>query len=781
MTKINNIAVLGAGVMGSQIASHFVNAGYKVKVFDISQEICEKGLEFCKNLKPAPLYNPKSIENIIPLNYDEHIGQLKDCDWIIEVIAERLDWKEDLYKKIIPNLKDTAFVTSNTSGLLVKELLNNLPEDFRKRFFVTHFFNPPRYMKLVEIISGEDTDSIHIENAASVLEDKLGKGVVYAKDTPNFIANRIGVYGMMVTLAETVKKKLTIEDVDALTGTLIGRPKSATFRTADVVGLDTMAYVANTAFDKCEDDESRNMFKIPEFLQKMLDNEWLGQKSKQGFYKKIEKGVIHSLDFETMEYTPQNKKRFSGIGLARENTTVDGKLLALINAPDIAGEFTWEVFSQTLIYAANRLGEIADDIVNIDRALCWGFGWRKGPFEIWDMLGLKQTVNRMKEDRKNIPKWIDKMLSAGCESFYKIENGIKYFYDYKEGEYVALDANKKELSFSSIKYNGALITKNWSASIVDLGDEVAGVEFHSVLQADFNPIDGSLMETVAEALMWVSEKGYKGIVISSDATHFSAGANLNLILNAAENEDWESIETLTGNMQQIMQAVRFSGFPVIAAPYGMVLGGGYEMIGACDRVVASAELYCGLVEVGVGLIPGAGGNLRLISKLEDAQKLKVPGNFQVVQKAFQTIAFAKVSMSANHAQSLGYLTKEDRVVINRDYLLNEAKNEVLKMADNYSPPKYKDKIKLPGKTGRLAIESSIKGFQKSGKISEHDALIGRKLSFVLTGGKKGGPLSGVSEQYLLDIEREVFLSLCGEEKSQARIDHMLKKGKPLRN
>ncbi|MAV59238.1 MAG: 3-hydroxyacyl-CoA dehydrogenase [Candidatus Marinimicrobia bacterium] len=781
MKKIENVAVLGSGVMGSQIAAHLTNAGYKVFLFDMDQKLCEKGIDFCKNLKPAPFYNPKNSSNIIPQNYNDHLESIKNCDWIIEVIAEKLEWKQELYKKILPFLKDDAVVTSNTSGLLVKELTDGMDNSFKERFFVTHFFNPPRYMKLVEIVPGSETKQDYIDLISDFLTNQLGKGVVRAKDTPNFIANRIGVFGMMVTLQETINKKLSIEDVDALTGTLIGRPKSATYRTADIVGLDTLTYVAKTAYDKGVNDNFRNYFKLPEFIESMISNGWLGQKSKQGFYKKIEKGVIHSLDFETMDYTPQNKKRYKGVGLARENTNINSKLRALVNSEDIAGEFTWEVFSKTLLYASYLVGEISDDIISIDNALKWGFGWEVGPFEVWDALGFEKTLNRMKEDRKEVPAWINEMCNQGSNSFYKVENGKKYFYSFNQTKYLEISKNDSSFSFQSKKDQGLHLNKNWSASIVDLEDGVAGVEFHSVLQSNFNPIDGSLMQTIAETLSLVKDQGYKGIVISSDATHFSAGANLNLILNAAENNDWDSIDNLTSNMQKILQSVRFSNFPVVVAPFGMVLGGGYEVVGACDRVVAAAELYCGLVEVGVGLIPGAGGNLRLISKLEDEQKTIIPGNFQVVKQAFETIAFAKVSFSANHAKSLGYLTSHDKIIVNKDHILSCAKNEVLKMSEDYNPPKYKDNIKLPGKTGRLAFESTIKGFVKSGKISEHDALIGRKLAFVLTGGDKGGPMSGVDEQYLLDIERETFLSLCGEEKSKARISHMLKTSKPLRN
>ncbi len=613
------------------------------------------------------------------------------------------------------------------------------------------------------------------------LQNVLGKGVVFAKDTPNFVANRIGVFSMLMTLREAQKKKLSVEDVDALTGTLIGHPKSATFRTADIVGLDTLAFVAGNAYAKCEQDEARDLFQIPPYLGEMLKKGLLGQKSGQGFYKKAGKGKILSIDLKTLEYKPQQKTRFAGVRRARENTTTAGKLKVLAESGDTAGKFTWEVMSAILLYSANRLGEIADDIVNIDRAMRWGFGWEYGPFEIWDILGLEDTVKKLKAEGREITPWVLEMVKGGKTAFYGFVDGRECYYDPNTADYLPLPRDKAELRFSTLKKRGGTLKDFWSASAVDLGDGVVGVEFHSVLKPELNPIDGSIMETIQWAAKWVADNKFKGLLISGDGTHFSAGANLNLILENALRKDWAAIEKMTRSMQDILQSLRFAPFPVVAAPFGLVLGGGYETIGACDRVVAAAELYCGLVEVGVGLIPGAGGNLRMLLKTIDRLAPARTGPFPVISKVFEAIGFAKVSSSAKEAQAIGYLTKQDRIVINREHLLYNAKQEVLKMSKGYRPPELRQDIILPGPDGLLVMEATIQDYIKAGKISPHDGLIAKKLAYVLTGGDKGGPFTPVDEQYLLDIEREMFISLCGETKSIDRIAYMLKHGKPLRN
>ena len=778
--EVKKVAVLGTGVMGGQIAAHISNANIEVLAFDMDQETAKNGIKVAQEIKPAAFYNKKSTELITPLNYNDHISRISECDWVVEAISERIDWKKDLYGKVSEHLSENSVLTSNTSGISLSELSEDMNNSLKSRFFITHFFNPPRYMKLVEIIYPDSINHDLMNVIINILENDLGKGVVHAKDTPNFIANRIGVFGMMKVLEVAKKMKLSVEDIDFFTGSLIGRPKSGTFRTADIVGLDTMAYVGKTAYDKCDDDESRETFKLPDYIQKMIDKNWLGQKSGQGFYKKIEKGVIHSIDLDTLEYSPQNKKRYPGVRLAKEYTSLDDRIRKLIYSNDPSGKFTWETVSNTLIYSANRMNEIADDIYSIDRSMRWGFGWDQGPFEAWDIIGLEKSVNKMEEENQKVPQWINEMISSGNSNFYKYIDGELCYYDLNNKEYKTVPFSLKELTFLSKKKKNKLIKKNWSASVVDLGDGIVGVEFHSVLKEDLNPIDGSIMETLKFARDWTLDNGYKGLVISGDGKNFSAGANLNMILDLSERKDWDSLEKVINLMQSLMQELHFSPFPVVAAPFGLVLGGGFETIGACDRIVAAAESYIGLVEVGVGLIPGAGGNLRMISRLTKKINTMVPGAFPIIQKAFETIGYAKVSFSAKQAQSYGYLQKDDVIVVNRDYLLSTAKDTALSMVDNYQAPAV-ESFKLPGVSGRLAIKTMVKGLVKIKKISEHDALIAEKLSYVLTGGDKGGPFSPVDEQYLLDIEREAFISLCGEQKTIDRIKYMLMKGKPLRN
>ena len=778
--KINKVAVLGTGVMGAQIAAHLTNANIPVYSFDMDQNVSEKGIESSKNLKPSPYYNPKNIDLITCYNYNDHLDKISECDWVIEVISERLDWKHELYDKVIPHLNSNAILTSNTSGLSLSSLSEKMNEEIKSRFFITHFFNPPRYMKLVEIIACDLVDKQNIDFIANFLENVLGKGVVHAKDTPNFIANRVGTYGMMVTLEEAKKRKLSIEDVDALTGTLIGRAKSATFRTADVVGLDTLAFVAKTAYENCPDDPERDTFKIPEYLNVMLENKWLGQKSKQGFYKKIDKGVIHSIDLETMEYSPMSKKRYGAVALAKEKVFVKDKISAAVKSDDVAGDFLWSTISKSLVYAANLTGEISDDIVSIDSALKWGFGWELGPFEVIDAIGLEYFNNRLSSEGKTNAKWLIEMFEKGNDKLYKIIESKLHFYCPLDSLYKPIHTNEKQLTFFNLLNKNNLIKKHWSASLVDLDDGVAGIQLHSVLQPALNPIDGSMTEMLKFGLDWVSENSYKGLVVSGDGNNFCAGANLNLILNASLNKDFKSIDELTNSLQQVFQEMKYSKFPVVAAPYGLVLGGGMEMVGGCDLRVAAAETYIGLVEVGVGLIPGAGGNLRMLSNLSKKIKTGMTGTLPLVQKAFETIGFAKVATSAKHAKSYGYFIEDDKIIVNRDHLLSEAKNTIIDMSEGYNPPEP-ETFKLPGAAGRMAIEIAAKGMVKSGKISEHDALIGKKLAYVLTGGDKAGPFTSLDEQYLLDIERECFLSLCGEQKSIDRIEFMLKKGKPLRN
>ena len=780
-TKIEKVAILGAGVMGGQIAAHLSNAGIPSLMFDLNQELADKGVAAATKIKPAAFYNPKTVSLIEPLNYEDHIERLQEADWVIEVIAERLDWKQQLFERIAPHLKADVVLSSNTSGLSWEAMAGAMPENLRSRFFITHFFNPPRYMKLVEFVAGEVTDKEMLKDMAAFTEDVLGKGVVWCKDTPNFVANRIGIYGMMLTMKLAEERQLTVTDVDNLTGSLIGHPKSATFRTGDVVGLDTLVHVANTAYELGENDEQRELFKIPDYLQKLVDDGRLGQKSGAGFYKKIDKGVIHELNMKTLDYQPGKKRKFDAVRAAKNETYLPGKFRALVKIDDVAGTFIWELLAGIMIYSANRVPEIADDIVNIDNAMKWGFGWELGPFETWDALGVATTCERMKREGKKVSTWVTEMLAAGHERFYGFDGQRKTFYDPVEKAMKPVPVHPREIDVQVIKQRGGLIKKEWSASLLDIGDGVALVSTHSVLQPTFNPIDGSMLQMVDYAVDWVEENGFKGLVIASECTHFSAGANLKLMLKIIDDKDWDEMDRVSKTMQDILRKVYYAPFPVVAAPHWLALGGGYETIGACDRVVAAAELWTGLVEVGVGLIPGAGGNWRMVCKMTDRLAKGRAGAFPVVQKVFESVGFAKVSASAKHAMSIGYLTKDDKIVVNTDHRIHAAKEEALAMSDGYVTPEPRKDIFLPGKGGMLAVKSTIKGLQKAGKISEHDALVAEKLGYVLTGGNKGGVMKPMNEQDFMDLEREAFVSLAGEPKTRDRIDHMLRTGKPLRN
>lgn len=780
MRDIRTVGVCGAGVMGSQLAAFLASAGFEVLLFDLEQQLAEKGLAGALRAKPAAFYDPEAARRIAACNYDEHLERFGECDWVIEAIAERLDWKVDLYKKISSRLPADAPLTSNTSGLPLGELVRDLASDLRSRFLITHFFNPPRYMRLVELVPGEATRPEVVAGIEAVLGETLGKGVVRAKDTPNFIANRIGIYGMMLALKLTQEMRLSVEQVDAITGPVMGRPKSATFRTADVVGLDVLAAVARTTFEQCADDESHALFAQPPLLTELIERGWLGQKSGQGFYKK-DGDTIYALDLQELEYRPRTKPRMDGIGVARRATALRRKLPALVYNPDAAGSLAWELTIGTLAYAAHRLGEIADDIVAIDEAMRWGFGWELGPFEVWDAIGVERSVSRMRQESKPVPAPVQALLDSGQSGFYRYDDaGRRTFFDVSTRAMTPLPTPPRCIALADRKAAGQELLRNWSASLVDLGDGVACFELHSALQPELNPIDGAILDLLQQALDLVRREGRTGLVLSHDGTHFCAGANLALILELARSRQFDVLEQVSKTMQDLTQAIKYAPFPVVAAPFSLTLGGGFELIAPCAQIVALAELYCGAVEVGVGLIPGAGGNLRVLSHFAQRLSAQQHGPMAAAQKAFETIAFARVSSSAHEAKALGYLRPDNPIVLSRRHQIALAKEMVLELAPDWAPPEP-PQLLLPGTGGRLAIQAVVKGYRLAGKISAHDELIAKGLAHVLTGGSRGGAREPLDEQYLLDLEREVFVSLAGEPKSQERMAHMLETGKPLRN
>ena len=778
--KIEKVAVFGAGVMGAQIAGHLANAGIPSFLFDINDELANKGIEALTSLKPAPLYKPKNAGLVTPCTYDNDIEKITEVDWILEAVVERLDIKEQVYKNLLPHITETAILTSNTSGIPLSDLTDSLPDDVKKRFMITHFFNPPRYMQLLELVRGEQTSDETYNTMIDFGESVLGKGIVHAKDTPNFIGNRIGVYGMMVTMNLAIDQSFTVEEVDKLTGPISGRPKSATFRTSDVVGLDTMRHVSKTTYEKVLDDEERNMFKIPDILNELVDSGRLGQKTKAGFYKKNENKSIYSVDFKTGEYSPMEKVRFDCFRIAKDRQKLDDKLKALCYGDDRGSKYFWEITAKTLIYSANRIPEISDDIVNIDNAMKWGFGWEKGPFESWDAIGVQKSVDRMKTEGKKVPSWVLGMLESGRDTFYTTKNGERTYWCPVGKHPVTIKPNPKVLNLAIYKTGDKTLKRDLSASVNDLGDGILNVEFHSILQPTLNPIDGSYIEMINVALDLIETGDYKAMVLGHQGANFCAGANLNLILKLCQHQMWDELNMAIKILQDTTQRIRFSKGPVVAAPFQLALGGGVELVQPAAHRVVAAETYMGLVEVGVGLIPGGGGNLRMILNAMDGGTSRM-GAFQKIQKTFETVGFAKVATSADEAKHLGYLKKDDTVVLNRDYLIQTAKDKAIELADGYEPPVYRDDLKLPGAGGRTAMSMALKGFKMQGKISEHDLKIGEKLAYVMTGGDKAGLTKTVDEQYILDIEREAFVSLSGEKLTQDRISFMLKKGKPLRN
>ncbi len=800
LKEIRKAAVLGAGVMGATIAAHLANVGIPSYLLDIvprelapeeekkgltlespevRNRLSNKGKEDLLKNKQKPLYRDSNIDLITPGNFEDDMEKLKEVDWVIEVVIENMDIKKKVYKQVEENWKEGTIVSSNTSGLSISEMVSENSPEFRKHFLGTHFFNPPRWMKLLEIIPCKDTSEDVLNYMHRFCEKVLGKGVVFAKDTPNFIANRIGVFSIVYTLRLMVEESMSVEEVDTITGPPMGRPKSATFRTSDMVGLDTFVHVARTVYDKSQDPEEKDLFVLPEFIQKMIDNKMLGDKTRQGFYKRVKSesgSEIMALDYKTLEYHPRQKPRFDILSKTKKAGLKDGFKM-LIESDDKAGKFAWNLTKRILLYSAFLIPEISDDIVNVDRAMRWGFNQKLGPFEQWDALGVRESVERMKSDGETIPANVEEMLSKGFESFYKEdENGALSYYDFATKSYKPVPLSPEIISLPALKKQGKLVKGNDDGSLVDMGDGVLCLEQHSPQQA----LSNDFMELIFEAIEEV-EKNYVGLVIGNQEKYFCVGANVVLMLMAAQSGEWDQINEMDKRYQDGLMALKYSNFPVVAAPFQMTLGGGMEVAAHCNRIHAAADTFMGQVEIGMGLIPGAGGNKELLIRMteglrEDTKVDRLP----YVQKAFEAIAMATTSTSARHAQELGFMRPTDKITINQDYLLHDAKNTVLAMVlEGFEPPKQKP-IKVLGEYGLATFKVGVQNMLWGGYITEYEQKVANKIAFVLCGGDIK-PDSLVSEQYLLDIEREAFLSLLGEEKTQERISHFLSTGKPLRN
>ena len=806
--SIKQAAVIGAGVMGATIAAHLANADIPAFLLDIVPPQCTDedkmkgltpdspefrnkfaatGLQNALNAKPAAFYVPENARLIRTGNLEDNLQWIREAEWIIEVVVERLDIKKSLFEKIESVRTPGAIVTTNTSGIPIASLCQGRSEDFRKHFLGTHFFNPPRYMKLLEIIPGPDTLPEVLERIACLGEAVLGKGIVHAKDTPNFIANRIGMHSMLRVIRTVQELGLTLEAVDKLTGPVLGNAKSATFRTADLVGLDTMAHVASNVYDNALTDECRSEFEVPEILKNMIDRKWLGDKTGGGFYKKVQedgKTTILSLDLQSMEYRPQQKVRLASLEAAQNLESLPEKLRALYYAKDKAGEFTFKTLSDSLVYAANRIPEIADDIVNVDNAMKWGFGRDLGPFETWDALGLAKSVERMRQAGYTIPSWVSEMLQAGVGSFYKTENGTTFYYDVAAKTYREVVMSPKIILLPSLKDRQKLVAGNKGASLVDIGDGVVCLEFHTKMNALGPEIISMLHKTTD-----IVSRDFEGLVIANHGVNFSAGANLYLILFAAQEEEWDDLHWEVSNLQKATMKLKYLDKPVVAAPAGMALGGGCEICLAADRIRAAAETYMGLVEVGVGLIPAGGGcKEMLLRNTEHLFEVRKGGIYPkqidllpFAARAFEHIALATVATSGPEAKKLGFLGKDDHITIHRDYLIHDAKQTVLALnMQDYKPPRPKEEIRVLGADGVAVFNYALYTMHKAGHITDHDLTVSKKVAWVLCGGDVLADTL-VTEQYLLDLEREAFVSLCGDPKTQARIRHMLQTGKPLRN
>lgn len=801
--KIQKAVVLGAGTMGARIAAHFANAGLPCLLLDIvpkdappaeRNKIVVAGLEAAKKSKPAAFFTPRLAEKVAIGNFEDDLPRIADADWIIEVVAENLEIKRGLLSKLAEYRKPGSIVTTNTSGLPVHLIAEGLPEEFQQHWAGTHFFNPPRYMKLVEVIPGPKTSREVLDTLSDFCDRRLGKGVVIAKDTPNFIANRIGTYSMLNALRLMSTLGMTIEEVDACTGPAVGWPKSATFRTADIVGLDVLMHVVKNIYETAPNDESREAYKVPALVEEMAKRHWLGDKTGHGFYKRVkgkegEKEIL-TLDVNTMEYRPRHKARFASLEAGKMVEDTRERLRALL-APlfegqktDKAQQFIWGGLSEMCLYAGRRMPEIADRIVDVDRAMRWGFAWELGPFELVDAIGLPTFAEQIKKEGRSLPLIFEEALANGRKSFYDSQKGETSVFDFARGSMKKVEEPAGILILKNLKEAGREVERNTGASLIDLGDGVLCCEFHSKM----NAIGADLIAMIHKGLKRL-ESGFDAMVIANQATNFSVGANLMLVLVGAQEQEWDELHMAVKQFQNVNLAIKYAPKPVVAAPQGMALGGGCEISLHAAKIHAAAEAYIGLVEAGVGLIPGGGGTKEmLIHANENAASGDDLDLFHTLRPVFENIAMAKVGTSAEECRDLGYLRRDDAVSINRDRLVADAKQTALALvrsgwkpaASSSQEGAQSTQIKVLGEGFLAAAKMAIHLMVRGGYASDYDAHVARKLANILAGGPLSAPQM-VSEQYVLDLEREAFVSLCGEKKTQERIAHTLKTGKPLRN
>jgi 3-hydroxyacyl-CoA dehydrogenase len=804
--RIEKAVVLGAGTMGSRIAAHFANAGLPCVLLDIvppnlpadapagdRNKIVRAGLDAANKSKPAAFFTAALAEKITIGNFDDDLARCAEADWIIEVVAENLEIKRKLLARVAQFRKPGAIVTTNTSGLPVHLIAEGMSEEFQQHWAGTHFFNPPRYLKLVEVVPGPKTSSEVVEALSEFCDRRLGKGVVLAKDTPNFIANRIGTFSMLNALRLMSTLGMTVEEVDACTGPAVGWPKSATFRTADIVGLDVLVHVVKNIYGTAPNDESREMYKVPALVEEMAKRGWLGDKTGQGFYKKVkgegEKEIL-TLDVNTMEYRPRQKARFASLEMGKAIEDTRERLRALVGPVlegqkgDKAQQFLWGGLSEMCLYAARRVPEISDNVVDVDRALRWGFAWELGPFEIIDAIGVKAFAAQVQKEGRALPPVIEKILATGRKGFYESEKGTTTVFDIASGASRKIEEQNGVIILKSLKDAGHEIDRNPGASLIDLGDGVVCCEFH----AKMNAIGADLIAMLHKGLKRL-ETDFEAMVIANQAVNFSVGANLMLVLVGAQEQEWDELHMAVKQFQNINLAIKYAPKPVVAAPQGLALGGGCEVGLHSAKIQAAAEAYIGLVETGVGLIPGGGGTKEMLIRAnEHAAGAEALDLFHALKPVFEAIAMAKVGTSAEECRDLGYLRREDGVSMNRDRLVADAKEAALSLvrggykplAATWQEGAQTTQIKVLGEQFLAGAKLAIHMMLRGGYASDYDAHVGRKLANILAGGALTSP-QFVSEQYVLDLEREAFVSLCGEKKTQERIAHTLKTGKPLRN
>jgi len=806
MKSIRRVAVLGAGTMGTRIAAHFANAGVPSYLLDIvppdadapaRNKIAAAGLDAAKKSKPAAFMNVDLARLVTVGNFEDDLKKLAEVDWIIEAVVENLEIKRALLKKVEAIRKPGTIITTNTSGLPVGRIAEGFSDDFRKLWFGTHFFNPPRYMRLLELIPTPQTDRAAIDAIAHFCDTRLGKGVVFAKDTPNFIANRIGTFSVLNVMRLMQEMDLSIEDVDALTGQAVGWPRSATFRTIDMVGLDILGHVVANMTQNVHDE--RSDLKVPEFVRQMLERKWLGDKTKGGFYKKQRSGEAKederlALDWKTLEYHPRQKPKFPALDMAKNVEQTGARIRMLLGLDgsaqkaDRAGQFLWAALSDLWTYSANRIPEIADSVVEIDRAMRLGFNWELGPFELWDAAGVEASVERIKKEGRPVAANVETLLASGKKSWYsddpKTASGRAYC-DLRTKNWEPVQVPAGVWSVEVAKKSKGVVKKNAGASLVDLGDGVGCIEFHSKM----NTIGMDIVQLIVQTLKPGGPgDNFDAFVITNDATNFSAGANLMLLLMMIQEEEWDEIDLATRTFQGMTQAIKFSPKPVVVASFGLTLGGGTEISLHAPALQPHAELYIGLVEVGVGLLPGAGGcKEMLLRAVQSAESIRPSRRgesvemMEAMKKTFETIAMAKVATSAHEARGLGFLRDTDRITMNRERVLSDAKGRALEMVRaGYEPAIPRTDIPAPGENILAALKMGVHLMRQGDYITDYEVKIGNKVAEVLCGGSVS-PGTPVSEQYILDLEREGFKSLCGERKTQERIQHMLKTGKALRN